>query len=265
MSTKGTADVVFCLDASNSMSPCLQGVKDHLTDFVKGLQSKGQMTWDLRADFVAQNVGQGSQGGVLFNHRSVYHEDLHEALYASRSQSGARLFTTALDDFKANLDRVRCEGDEAMLVALDFALDFPWRPAVACHRTVILLTDEPCETGAIADEQAQAAPALIRKIQDLRVMLFLVAPDSPTYQKLAEADKSEYEVISEQQNGLASVDFGKVLQYIGKSVSAASLQPAGKMGTDTILDGQNGICPHFPRGLFGQTTWKAGTGGFQGR
>jgi len=251
MSTKGTADVVFCLDASNSMSPCLQGVKDHLTDFVKGLQSKGQMTWDLRVDFVAQNVGQGSQGGVLFNHRSVYHEDLHEALYASQP-SGVRLFTTALDDFKANLNRVPCEGDEAMLVALDFALDFPWRPAAQCHRTVILLTDEPCETGAIADEQARQVPALIRKIQDLRVMLFLVAPDSPAYQKLAEADKSEYEVIAERQNGLATVDFGKVLQHIGKSVSAASLQAAGP-GTKAA------------RGLFGQTTWKPGTGGFQGR
>ena len=38
MSTKGTADVVFCLDASGSMGPCIEGVKSHIASFVDGLK-----------------------------------------------------------------------------------------------------------------------------------------------------------------------------------------------------------------------------------
>ena len=37
MSTKGTADVIFCLDASGSMGPCIEGVKSHIAGFAEKL------------------------------------------------------------------------------------------------------------------------------------------------------------------------------------------------------------------------------------
>ena len=253
MSTKGIADVVFCLDASGSMQPCIEAVKRHITDFVAGLTSNGQQKWDLRLDFVAHQTGGASNGGALFNNRSTFYDECFQGVYGSFLQGGGKFFTSDLGQFQSGLGGVNCQGDEAMLVALDFCLDFPWRPAKDCHRVVIMLTDESCETGVLVAEQKAKVNDLVKKIQDQRVMLFLVAPDSPIYQELAQADKSEYEVIEETGSGggLTGVDFRKVLEYIGKSVSVSTNQQATP--TEKV-----------ERGLFGQKRWVDGSGSFTG-
>jgi hypothetical protein len=252
MSTKGIADVIFCLDASGSMQPCIESVKRHIVDFVAGLTSNGQQKWDLRLDFVAHQAGVSANRGVPFNNSSVFLDDCWDGLYLNLRQEGMRFFTENQAEFQMGLDRISCQGDEAMLLALDFCLDFPWRPAKNCHRVVIMLTDEPCETGFNVSGQQAKIVELIQKIQGLRVMLFLVAPDSPIYQELAQADKSEYEVIDDAQmgGGLAGVDFRKVLEYIGKSVSVSTNQ-----GSPTA---------EVMRGVFGQSSWGGGgsSGGF---
>jgi hypothetical protein len=253
MSTRGIADVVFCLDASASMQPCIEAVKRHISDFITGLTSNGQQKWDLRLDFVAHQTAESGSGGTVFQDRSVFHDECHAALYGGFMQGGGRFFTADQGQFQSGLSKVVCQGDEVMLVALDFCLDFPWRPAKECHRVVIMLTDEPAETGSIVPEQKAKVADLIKKVQDQRVMLFLVAPDSPIYQELASADKSEYEVVDDAQTGrgLAGVEFRKVLEYIGKSVSVSANQGAPEAKVQ--------------RGLFGQKSWVACGGSFTGR
>jgi hypothetical protein len=246
MSSKRTADVVFCLDASNSMQPALDGVRAHLGDFVAGLKSSAQGTWDVRFDFLAYRASD-VQDGAIFSHDSLRLSglDLIQKLYATTPQTtlAKDFFTTNIDEFKTSLARIKPSGDEAPLVALDTALDFPWRESANCHRVVILMTDEPFETGACMDFQKQQLPQLIQKIQDLRVMLFLVAPQSAVFDQLAAVDKSEYQVIDNNTgDGLRSVNFNKVLMQIGKSVSV-SLQ------TSTMEK------KAIPRGLYRQHEW----------
>jgi len=240
MSTKGIADVVFCLDASGSMSPCIDGVRRHIIDFLSGIRSNNQLSWDLRLDFVAY-AASGDQPWKRFpglGHRSVFHDELLEPLYLGRQ---GRFFTTDTREFQTALERVEAGGDEATLVALDFALDFPWRDGRSCHRAVIVMTDEPFESGAYEAEQKARLQELITKIQKLRVMLFLIAPDSPVYNELAQVDRSEYEVV-DGGDGLAGVDFGAALAYIGKSLSVSQLQGATE------------AAPR--RALFDQTSWR---------
>lgn len=239
MSTRGVADIVFCLDSSRSMRPCFDEVRQHLGDFVAGLQSKGQVTWDLRLDFVAHSAG-SAQGGTLHNLRSLYHPVVVKALYGG-TQGKGRFFTTDAAEFSGALAKVEVGGDEASLVALDCCLDFPWRDAATCHRVVIFMTDERCEGGVAVPEMREKVPALQKKIQALRVMLYMVAPDSKMYSELSAVDRSEYEVVNEQGNGLADVNFAEVLSYIGKSVSVSQLQA--------------GAAPAVERGIFGQAGW----------
>jgi hypothetical protein len=238
MPGRGTADVIFCLDSSSSMSPAFDAVRQHVLAFVEGLKSDGQVAWDLRFDFVSHATSR-SGGGVVHRHSSLHERSLHAALYGSNA--GGRFFTADVEEFRKGLSGLVAQGDEANLIALDFCLDFPWRRNADCHRIVILLTDETLETGLELDLQRRKIPELIAKIHALGVRLFLIGPDSTGYDLLSAANGSEYDVVPEG-HGLARADFAKVLKQIGRSVSASRTQA---------------IRSEVDRGLFGQLSWKA--------
>jgi hypothetical protein len=114
-----------------------------------------------------------------------------------------------------------------------------------------MMTDEEMETGVLIEEQKARLPDIISKIQKLRIMLYIVAPQSDGFTTLSQVDKSEYEQLNVKGDGLSGLDFGKVLGYIGKSVSASSLQA---VGPDKVQ-----------RGLFGQESWGQSGGSFTGQ
>lgn len=246
MAGRQTADVVFCIDASGSMAPCFRALKDNIRSFVKGLESGGQYNWDLRLDFLAYNAGIGSGAGV-FGFRSLKQRDLGvlHSLYdqGGKDQSAETLFFTSdIGEFCKALDDVEVEGDEATFIALDTALDFPWRPVSKCHRVLVVLTDEALETGVFVEKQTKKLPELIDKIHTLKVELFLVGPESDAFSDLSAADRSEYVILDNDHDGLKNADFSKVLESIGKSVSAAF--PPGQFTP-----------PEVQRALFNQHAW----------
>ena len=76
--------------------------------------------------------------------------------------------------------------------------------------------------------------------------MLLRGPKSAGFEELAEADKSQYQQVSQTHDGLGSLDFARVLSHIGKSVSVSQLQ---------------GL-PDKPvrRSLFGQDRWVVSQG-----
>ena len=235
MSTSKTADIVFCIDASSSMQPCFSNLQKSIGAMVAGLTG-GQSTWDVRFEFIAHSA---CENGTM-RHNSIYNDGAIDGLYQSTQ---AKFFAESTTEFAGRLAAIEMVGDEAMLVALDTALDLPWRDASKCHRVVILLTDEPFESGVYIDAQRDKIAQIIKKIQDLKVLLFIVAPESAIYDQLSQVDKSEYEVLSSNNDGMANVDFSKLLASIGKSVSVSNLQETRP--------------PVVERGLFGQASWGA--------
>ena len=239
--------MVFCLDASDSMKPCIDGVKTHIGSFLEGLKSDQQRTWDVRFDFLAHFCVRGEEGATGHVHLSLYHnepgkDDVLDNLY--QSQSGGRFFTTNVDEFKRGLDKVEVLGDEGPLIALDSCLDYPWRKADECHRVVIFMTDEPFETSCTPDLEKEFLGEIIQKAQDLKVLLFIVAPDSDVYEELSAIDKSEYEAVESQSAGLADIDFRNLLSGIGKSVSVTTVFQQALHGEKRVK-----------KGVFGQTKW----------
>ena len=73
-STKGVADVVFCLDASDSMKPCIDGVRTHIGSFLDGLKSDQQRARDVRFDFVAHHVNMMTDERPGHMHLSIFHQ-----------------------------------------------------------------------------------------------------------------------------------------------------------------------------------------------
>ncbi len=243
MTGRKMADVVFCIDASSSMAPCFQKVAQHLGAFMSGLHSDPQTHWNVRLDLVAHAATVSGPRGESFSFSVTTVQTRNtKTLDAVYRSDGSKLFTIDIEAFRRTLGTVVVRGDETPLVALDVALDFPWRSEAECHRVVVFLTDEPLETSLTPQRFTPRVPELIRKLMEQRVLLFLTTPDSAGYEELATADRCEWEVTG-QGNGLANVDFKKLLQAIGKSISlsAARQAPQSKaaalFGQDRWVDG----------------------------
>jgi len=203
-------DIVFCLDASGSMTPCIEGVKDHIRQFVEGLKTNPSFTQiDWRLGIVAHDSDR------------FYVLD----------------FTTDLTRFQEALTQITPGGDEFTLPALDWSLDFPWRERV--HRVVILFTDEPLETGHDPSRQQSHFDELIQKIQDLRAMVYFVGPSCEEYEHIGKIARCYFEPIEEHED-FYQTDFQKVLERIGRTVSG-SLTPQGQSVTKTIQHDLYGI------------------------
>src|SRR5688500_16243172 len=142
MATVRLADVVFCIDASNSMLPCFGAVCEHLNGFLQTLQKGGQQPWYIRLDYLAHSAGAHGASHV-FDFRSLYSGGTTSILADSYGAGQGRFFTSDPRELAVSLCKIQVGGDEAPLVALDFALDFPWRDDLQCRRVVVMLTDEP--------------------------------------------------------------------------------------------------------------------------
>lgn len=228
------------------MTPCFDEVRGNIGSLIGGLRGGVQSDWDLRFDFVSYSASEAGGKKLLFRMRSLRAAgtELFRNLYSQQSNPD-KFFTRDVEEFREGLQRLKAHNDEASFVALDTALDFPWREANVAHRVVILLTDEALETGLCLSQQVELIPALIDKIHQLRVLVHLIGPPSAAFDRLSAADKSEYLVVDPPKRGLVNVNFAKTLGAIGKSISASTLQaPARPSGVR--------------RALFGQDSWTTG-------
>jgi hypothetical protein len=122
-------------------------------------------------------------------------------------------------------------------MALDVAIDLPFRPVASTHRVIALFSDEKLENGVSGREPTAKIPDLINKMMSRRIQLFVAAPESPALADLGSMDRAEIEAV-DGGDGLKSVDFKKLLSQMGKSISIATLQAGSE--------------PDWQRALFGQ-------------
>lgn len=241
MAGRNCADIVFCIDASGSMQPCFDAVRNNVEKLIEGLQTDANVNWDIRFDLLAfhDSVEKGGffhAGGEVHFYRSVNcgPVELVENIYKTRN--AAPFFTKDLSKLKAAMQETPMEGEEMQLLALDIAMDFPWRDSANCHRVVILLTDEPVETGIQIERQVEQIERMKQKLQEKKIKLFIIAPESDAFFKMAEADRCEYTDLEASQDGLRTVDFSKMLATIGRSVSVSQSYDGAKTDPDPSFD-----------------------------
>lgn len=233
MAGRNCADIVFCIDASGSMRPCIEGVRNNIEKLLEGLKNDGQINWDVRYDFLAFH--DNNEGVHWYRSVNCPTVPLIDNLYGEKNRSS--FFTTDIGKFRDALKNdIEVEGEEMQLLALDIAMDFPWRNSGDCHRVVVLMTDEAVETGVYVEEQKKQIDKLIEKAQDKRIKLFIIAPESEAFYKLSELDRCEYTDIESDMDGLRTVDFSKLLQTIGKSVSVSQTYDGGSTDPMPLYD-----------------------------
>jgi len=240
-------ELVLAIDSSASMAPCFQGLIDHLDKLVNPLQADH---FDLRLGLMALSASK-NEGQCLYPMESLAgpNMDTLDALYRQRKTS--ELFTGDRRRLISTLKSVRLQGDEDLLMLLDCAADFPFSPSAQTRRVIALFSDEPIEGGLLDGSGLRRIPDLCNKLMMRRIKLFAALPESEAAHQLAATDQSELECV-EGGEGLAGVDFVKLLRAMAKSISVNSLQ------SGPLED-------RYTPGLFGQPGFREGHGEIVGR
>lgn len=234
-------DIVFCLDTSDSMKPCIDSVRENIGKLLEQLE-KASFEW--RLDFVAHNIP-GRENGALVFHLDSVNIPAWPALYGKDANRGEEFFTKDVAKFKRRLGELECTGDESMLLALDTALDFPFGPADETQRVVILVSDEPFESNepeAFAEAKTKVE-ALKQKIMDRHVTLLAVMPvrEGGVAEELSTVDRADFTPVDEKDLGMKHVDMASLLKQLGKTISVTTVQSGGR--------------DEYKRALFKQDKW----------
>lgn len=238
MSEEKRADVVFVIDASESMKPCFNKLREALKSFIQPFREEGFDS--LRLGLLAYNAGPHN-GHWVYRHTFISGNDPNnmKILYGEDEEAKESLFTRAgdpdIDSFCRRLNSITCGGDENSPLALDCAADFPFEPLCSTRRVIVMFTDEKFETGVLKQEplgeNCSVFERVMKKIEERHITLYLFAPQCEATDVAAEFPRvylKEVPAFEEGQSGRTDtwdhIDFEKVLEVIGRNVSGSVLQ-----------------------------------------
>jgi hypothetical protein len=220
------ADIVFCLDVTNSMQNCINEVKNNIEYFIESLQKDAVI--DFRIALVA--------------YRDLHDTGVYENNVPACDEPWfCRDFTADVNEFKQWL----CEKDvqaygggddpESTLDAIYMAIHkFKWREN-GSYRVIVLFTDSDTHPTLHPSIYSRKDNNIERVIQDFETMkhasLYIVAPKYPLYEKLEKSMRSadrkvfaEYIPDDDSGTGLQNVNFADLLSFIGKTITSSALE-----------------------------------------
>ena len=210
---KGAADIVFLIDATLSMTPCIEGIKESLKRFADSLSSyeyAQAMNLDWRAKVVPYRD---------FNCDG-------EPIYLDNA------FTTDINDLKAQIAGIRVEGGgdipESALDGLYLVTNkTDWRPKV--HRFILMFTDadthEELHDSNVPVNADRSLSTVAMALATTRVKIHAVTPETSNYKTLAKIPGSQFEWASSAGDaasvyeGLRNMDLGAVLERMAKTIT----------------------------------------------
>ena len=223
---RGVVDLVFLIDATGSMSPCIDALKANIGTFVDSLVSGGANNSSPVRDWRAKVVGYRD-----FDHDSVPIED--------------NPFITSVDDLRGQLGRLKADGGgdepESLLEAIYHLAVAPqtgkelppkpdhWRYRSAAARVVIVFTDASFKEPLAMPRGAEFGD-VIHQVTNARLILSIFAPNMPCYEKLASIDRSEWNVVDGGADPQESMrlytsdqkNFTTVLQQLARTISKSA-------------------------------------------
>jgi hypothetical protein len=222
--TDRKADIVFCMDATASMAPCFEGVRNNLIGFIDGLSSHGHVDWRFKLLAYRDKHNDPTstwQDFSFTNSGSVFKSYLNQV-----KPLGGRTYKDMDDDRESSLD------------ALYMAVKSDWRKDSQLQKVVVLLTDSdshPILHTSTYNLPDNTIEAVLQGFQTLKhSMLYMIAPDVPVYNELDRrlqlANKKVYfdpqEVNGTNKSvakylGLSNIDFKMMLTIIAESISSS--------------------------------------------
>lgn len=228
---KGVADIVFLMDATGSMGPCINQVKQNIKAFVQTLTTADPNGGTALKEWRAKVVG----------YRDLDYTDF--PAYVDHP------FVSSIGELESQLAGLQAAGGgdepETLLEALYRLATMPvtapgaalrpdaWRPSSKARRFVIVFTDAPFKE-PLREPRGASIDDVINNLMSGKVILHLFAPAVlPRFDTLAETDKAEWHRITgdgSAQEVLASwtsdvSNFRKIIEQLAKTITVESDVP----------------------------------------
>lgn len=236
---KGVADIVFLLDATGSMGPCISAVKENITKFVSTMTTPNPNGGAVVKEWRAKVVG---------------YRDLDYSDFPAHEDND---FVSSIQELESQMDKLKADGggDEAetLLESLYKLANMPttkpedqlqpraWRPAGAARRFVVVFTDAPFKE-PLREPRGASIDDVILNLMTAKIVLHIFAPHVPSdpkkfdrFNTLAEVDKAQWYPVPVEtgrtaQDALAQytadpAKFGKIIEQLAKTITVQSEVP----------------------------------------
>lgn len=198
--TKGVADIVFLVDVSGSMAPCIDALRTNIKAFIQTLSAgdpanaNAAPVRDWRAKVVGyRDIESAASDGVQWLEDQPFVRDataLEAQLAALRAEGGGDEPESLLDAlYTVATMEASPKGSQS---------DDPgkWRYRSDAARVVVVFTDASFkETMSIPQAKGGALQDVANVVMANRIILSLFAPNFEGYDRLSQIDKSEWEVV----------------------------------------------------------------------
>ncbi|EIM26750.1 hypothetical protein MicloDRAFT_00033000 [Microvirga lotononidis] len=232
--TKGVADIVFLVDVSGSMSPCIDALRRNIEAFIDSLSqgdaNNAAPVRDWRGKVVGYRDIEAAQGEGL--PWIVDHPFVRDA-GALKTQLGTLQANGGGDEPESLLDALyKVASMEAVPKGSQTEDPAKWRYRSDAARVVIVFTDASFkETMSLPEAKGGSLQDVANLVMANRIILSLFAPNFEGYDRLSQIDKSEWEVVEYEglnpQEALQKftsdpVNFRNTLKQLAASVSRSA-------------------------------------------
>jgi len=221
---KGVADIVFCVDCTLSMDPCISEFKAQVETFIGGLEKPAS----------------SNERPVDWRLKVLGFRDLNED--SSPWVNLEALMVNAASEAKKQVAALSPEGGgddpESALDAIWYAAtQTPWRDN--CTKVVVMFSDQTSlemmhpstvAKGAVANDVSAVKQALAER----GIYLYAWAMTCPVWEQLKSTPKTVFTAVS-GADGLKSVDFKDLLKTLAKTVSNVSAVGGAGAGGKTAV------------------------------
>lgn len=232
--TKGVADIVFVVDISGSMAPCIDALRQNIEAFVdtlgRGDANNAAPVKDWRAKVVGYRDldSAGAEGLPWIVDNSFVRDaaELKAQLAALDANGGGDEPESLLDTlYKVATMAATPKGDQTVDPG-------KWRYRSDAARVVVVFTDASFkETMGIPEAKGGSLQDVANVVMANRIILSVFAPNFEGYDRLSQIDKSEWEVVEFEglspQEALQKftadpVNFRTTLKQLAASVSRSA-------------------------------------------
>lgn len=229
---KGTADIVFLIDVSGSMQPCLDALKENVGVLIDTMVNPGPNAeavvrdWRIKICGYRDAMADGNQWWVEMPFTSDAAQ-VKSDLASLEASGGGDEPESLLDGLwklaKLNATEKGMPGEANS-----------WRYRSDAARCVIVFTDATCHMAtSIPDAGGAIFDDVAREVMNARIRLSVYAPEAECYIILSGIDKSEVEPIGTLSNAQDAMkafsrdtnNFKKTMEQLAKSISVSSETP----------------------------------------